>query len=191
MYSICLTSTIECNQRLHGDWLEAQVEQMAMGDQNALCALYEATKAATYGFALSIVKNRHDAEDILQETYIRIYAGSAAYQKNGKPMAWIFTIVRNLSLMKLRDKKRISPMEEEDWTMLPADEAEVTPEDRLVLQAAMQALSDEERQIVMLHAVTGFKHREIAELLQIPLSTVLSKYHRAMKKMKTKITEGM
>lgn len=48
----------------------------------------------------------------------------------------------------------------------------------------MRELADEERQILMLHAVTGMKHREIAELLQLSLSTVLSKYHRALKKLR-------
>ena len=53
-----------------------------------------------------------------------------------------------------------------------------------LLTECLKNLSDEERQIVMLHAVSGFKHREIARLLEMPLSTVLSKYNRAMKKLR-------
>jgi len=60
----------------------------------------------------------------------------------------------------------------------------VTPEDRYLLQMALGTLSDEECQIVMLHALTGLKHREIAALLEMPLATVLSKYHRALKKLR-------
>ena len=57
-------------------------------------------------------------------------------------------------------------------------------EDRNVLLACMEQLSDQERQIVILHAVSGFKHREIAALLELPLSTVLSKYNRALKRLR-------
>ena len=57
-------------------------------------------------------------------------------------------------------------------------------EDRSILLACMEQLSDEERQIVTLHAAAGFKHREIAALLELPLSTVLTKYARAIKRLK-------
>ena len=58
------------------------------------------------------------------------------------------------------------------------------------VDAALTALADDERQIVLLHAVTGWKHREIAGLLELPLSTVLSKYRRALLKLKTKLEGG-
>ena len=56
--------------------------------------------------------------------------------------------------------------------------------DRMVLETAMSVLDAEERQIVILHAMTGFRHREIAEVLDLPTGTVLSKYNRALKKMR-------
>ena len=62
-------------------------------------------------------------------------------------------------------------------------------EDRVVLEAALRLLTGEERRIVMLHAVAGLKHRETAELLELPLSTVLSKYRRALKKLKWGLEE--
>ena len=63
----------------------------------------------------------------------------------------------------------------------------MTPEDREVLQQALASLGDVERQVVLLHAVTGLKHREIAALLEMPLATVLSKYHRALKKLRVQL----
>ena len=59
-----------------------------------------------------------------------------------------------------------------------------------MLNMAMNELADQERQIVILHAVTGFKHREIAAVLELPLATVLSKYRRALQKLKTKLEGG-
>ena len=72
---------------------------------------------------------------------------------------------------------------DEEWSALPARAPDVTTEDRHVLRAALSLLSEQERQVVMLHAVTGLKHREIAQLLELPLATVLSKYRRALKKL--------
>ena len=70
------------------------------------------------------------------------------------------------------------------------DSHDVTTEDRTVLTAALSALSEEERQIIMLHVTAGLKHREIAQLLELPLSTVLSKYRRALSKLKQKLEGG-
>ena len=101
-----------------------------------------------------------------------------------KPLAWILTIVRNLCLQRLRDCRKTQEAPAEDWeSQLPSDHG-ISVEDRTVLRTCLQQLNDEERQIVALHAVSGFKHREIAALLNLPLSTVLSKYHRALKKLK-------
>lgn len=111
------------------------------------------------------------------------------YQARGTPLAWVLTIARNLSLMKLRDRGKTEDMEPEAWERLAADSPLVTAEDRQVLQAALAGLSDEERQVVTLHAVTGWKHKEIAALLDLPLSTVLSKYRRALQKLRD-ILEG-
>ena len=61
------------------------------------------------------------------------------------------------------------------------------PVEQMALLSLGLALGEEERQIVLLHAVTGLKHREIAALLELPLSTVLSKYHRALKKLREQL----
>lgn len=99
-------------------------------------------------------------------------------------MAWLLTITRNLCMQKLRERRRSLDIPEEDWERYIESIDRVTPEDRLVLTEVMRTLSDEERQIVVLHAVGGFKHREIAELMEMPLATVLSKYSRSIKKLR-------
>ena len=142
-----------------------------------------------FGLALSYLKNRHDAEDVTQDTFVRAWENAPSYRPQGKPMAWLLTIARNLSLMKLREKDRTESLPEEDWALPGPDDA-LTTEDRTVLSAAMSVLEDEEQRIVLLHAVTGLKHREIAESLSLPLSTVLSKYHRALKKLRRKLEGG-
>lgn len=171
------------------DMLETYLSDLARGSKDALAGLYEQTHAAVYGFALSIVKNRDDAEDVLQDTYLQIWNAAGSYTPQGKPLAWIFTIVRNLALMRLREQSRTVAVAPEDWQSLFADEPAVDHEDRLMLVSLLGSLSDEERQIVMLHTMTGLKHREIGELLGLRLPTVLSKYNRALKKLRIALEE--
>ena len=122
-------------------------------------------------------------------TIVTFWENAHQYQPMGTPLAWILTVTRNLSLMRLRERGRTGEMSEEEWARLEAHSPAVTAEDRHVLEAALAQLGDEERQVVTLHAVTGWKHKEIAKLLEMPLSTVLSKYRRALQKLKT-ILEG-
>jgi RNA polymerase sigma-70 factor (ECF subfamily) len=171
-------------------FLESCIGKIAEGDKDALGVLFECTKSAVYGFALSITRNSEDAEDVLQDVFVSIYTHAQSYRRIGKPMAWILTIARNLSLMKMRERKKTADISEDDWERFVADDGRLTNDDKIVLTAALRAITPEESQIVMLHAVAGFKHREIAELLELPLSTVLSKYNRAIRKLKSFMEEG-
>lgn len=189
MYSFALTSTTEYTERQSDKWLEKQLAAVASEDKQALAALYEETKAAVYGFALSILKNPYDAEDILQDVYVCIYQSAGRYIAQGKPMAWIFTITRNLSYLKLRHAKKTADMSDEDWEQYFNEKDSISSEDRLVLQSALQHLTDEERQIIFLHSTAGLRHREIALYLERSLSTVLSKYNRALKKLRKILAE--
>ena len=86
-----------------------------------------------------------------------------------------------------RDRYLKGELSEEEWAVLPALPAGLSHEEQLALRAALELLDAEERRIVLLHAVTGWKHREIASLLELPLPTVLSKYHRALKKLRKQL----
>lgn len=167
--------------------LEGLMADLAAGDRDALAQLYHRTRAAVYGLAMSILGSGHDAEDVTQDTFVAVWEKCHLYRPQGTPMAWLLTITRNLARMKLRDRGRTQDLGEEQWMAIPAQSPSVTPEDRAVLEAALSILSDQERQIVVLHAAAGLKHREIAKLLELPLPTVLSKYRRALSKLKTKL----
>ena len=153
--------------------LESLLLGVAAKDSHSLEELYHRTRTAVYGLVLSYLKHPQDAEDVTQDAFVRIWDTAASYRPQGKPMAWLLTVARNLALMRLRERGKA----------LPARAPDVTTEDRHVLRAALSVLSEQERQVVMLHAVTGLKHREIAQLLELPLATVLSKYRRALKKL--------
>lgn len=168
--------------------LEKHIEDIAIGNKEALSNLYKLTKTSVYSFALSILKNLHEAEDVLQEVYIKIYENASYYQANGKPLAWILTITKNLSLMKLRKDK--NHVDVDDFKEVLTDYKGVKDaENKLLINNVFEYISDEERNILILHAVSGLKHREIAKMLELPLSTVLSKYNRAIKKIKERMGE--
>lgn len=167
--------------------LDRLLAGIAAGEQEALAQLYHRTRGAVYALAVSYLKNPEEAGDVTQDAFVRIWDNAPGYRSQGSPMAWILTIARNLARMKLRERSKLVELEDEQWEAIPADSPSVTPEDRQVLQEALAALTSEERRIVLLHAVSGLKHREIAKLLELPMSTVLSKYHRALKKLRSQM----
>ena len=165
--------------------LQRLLRCIAAGEREALAALYQRTRTAVYGLALSYLRNAHDAQDLTQDVYVQVWDCAAQYRPTGSPMGWLLAVCRNLCLMRLRREERHAALSEEEWDAIPMQECGLDTEERVLLQNALESLGEEERRIVLLHAVTGLKHREIAALLELALPTVLSKYHRALKKMRS------
>ncbi len=167
---------------------DSLIAKIAAGDMDALHTMYEHSHKSIYGYALSIVKNTHDADDILQETVIKVYEKANEYVPMGKPMAWIFTICRNLANDRLRRKSKTDDYDD-THPEIPDLSAIQDADNRLLMEELFKLLSDEEKQILMLHALSGLKHKEIASVLGLSLGTVLSKYHRAIKKLREHLKE--
>ena len=169
---------------------ETIILNIARGDKAALSELYLQTKNAVYSFALSMLRDMHAAEDVMQETFIQVWNSAGTYVPRGKsPLPWILGIARNLSLARMRENQRLGSWI--DDSLEPADPLDqiLACENKIVTRAVLAQLSQEERQIVVLHAVAGLKHREIAALLEMPLSTVLNKYNRSLKKLEKLVRE--
>lgn len=168
---------------------DALMEQVAKGDRAAFAQLYEKTRHALYCYLLAIVKQAAAAEDLMQDTYVAVYRHIDSYRPQGKPMAWVFTIARNLAYMELRKAgsqvalEDCAPQEEQ------GGDATLQAVDAMVLRAALSHLSEEERQIVLLKAVMGYKFREIAQSTGLPAGTVRSSYSRSMKKLQKILNE--
>ncbi len=163
--------------------------RIAAGEKEAFCTLYETCSSSVFAYALSILRNRDDAEDAMQDTFIKIKSAAHLYKPQGKPMAWIFTITKNVCLMMIRKNAHVVHLPEEDAQPdLGLDQIE-NAVDRMTLEKSFTVLPEDTCQIIMLHAVSGMKHREIAELLNLPISTVLSKYNRGIKRLQTELKE--
>lgn len=135
---------------------------------------------------------------MVQETYLKIWKEAASYESDGKANGLgYFTNCKKLLLHEFRKRQRLSEesfeeLQEQEGKEEPGElcqELELAPERQTLLDALMQ-LNEKERQIVLLHKVSGMKHREIAEMFQMPISTVLSVYHRAMKKFRERIEKS-
>lgn len=186
-----IISVISTTHRTDADSKNEELDELLArvgdGDREAFTEMYGRTRAAVYAMALSYLKNAADAEDMTQDTFVRVWQSAAGYKAKGSPMAWILTIARNLSLMELRRRTRVGEITEDEWNAIPADSPRVTAEDKIVLENALGTLSDDERRVVLLHASSGMKHREIAKLLDLPLSTVISRYNRAVRKLQKEL----
>lgn len=158
------------------------IRRMASDDRAALGELYERYQGQVYGLALAILKNRSDAEDVMQSAFVRVWDRAVTYREGDDAGAWIMTVTRNLALDRLRRRKNMTNIMDMAETLSGDDE--LSPElDRMLLGHLLTSLDCTERQIVMLHAVGGYTHREIARIVGRPCATVRWKYGNAVRKL--------
>lgn len=158
-----------------------------LDDISNLKKIYNEVKVPVYNFALSILKNPIEAEDVVQDVMIKIHSNYKLF-KGGNGFSWILTITKNESLMRMRKNEKIELRGDEFWNSIHNGKS-LSNDDMILLDYLLNSLSDEEKEIVFLIAISGLKNREVADFLSMPLATVLSKYHRAMKKMQKLLVE--
>ena len=111
---LLFTLTTDAKAIVSGEELDSLLYAVAAENRDALERLYRRTCASVYSFALSVLKDPHDAEDVLQETYLAIWRGAAGYASRGKPMAWMMTVTRNLCLQRLREREKTADLSQEE-----------------------------------------------------------------------------
>lgn len=165
------------------------LRKVATGDTDALSQIYKLTATTVYAYALSILKNQHDAEDVLHDCFVRIFTYTSSYHSQGKAMGWILTIARNLCMNKLQHRKREPQLSEQNWREYIDNNTFIRCDEKLLLRSFMDILPEDDRQILILHAVSSMSFREIAQFMQLPISTVISKYRRSLQRIKKYIGE--
>src|SRR3954469_411254 len=145
-----------------------------------------------YNFAHWLTQDRHEAEDLVQETYAKALRGFSGFQPGTNFRAWIFRILRNAFLTSRTGLKSTVPLEENTHESIPS--VAPSPEDVLLEQAsretvreALNELSMPFREILLLCDVEEMSYEEIAQVLTIPQGTVMSRLHRARKALRARL----
>src|SRR5918996_5691174 len=159
-----------------------------------------------YAAALRMTRNRADAEDLVQETYLRAYRGFSGFEQGTNLKAWLYRILTNTYINSYRAKKRRPEETEldevEDLYLyhriggLEAAMAGRSAEDELLdrfseaeVKEAVEDLPENFRMAVLLADVEGFSYKEIADILDIPIGTVMSRLHRGRKALQKALWE--
>ena len=156
--------------------------------------------SALYSAALRMTRNPSDAEDLVQETYLRAYRGFPGFKEGTNLKAWLYKILTNTYINSYRAKKRRPEQVElddvEDFYLykrlggLEAVEADRGPEAEVLdsipdetVKKALEDLPEQFRMAVLLADVEGFSYKEIAEIMDVPIGTVMSRLHRGRKQL--------
>ena len=168
-------------------------------DADALENLVALYSPRVFGLLLRMTGSRETAEDLLQETFLRMVRTIPEYQHDGRFDAWLFRIAANLARDHRRKSRRRGvavriDQAEDNLSFVsrePADVRQIRPdaevmtrESRQRVQEMLQALPDAEREIILLRHFAELPFREIAEMLGVPLGTALARAHRALKKLR-------
>lgn len=168
----------------------ALIRRAQAGDRHAFGRLVEAYMKRAYYAALSLVGSHDDALDLSQEAFARAFRARASLDPEQPFYNWYYTILRRLCFNFVRDRRRRRERLEEHAGWLvdqaeahlpqgdPAHMAELRDEARRV-RAAIERLPEREREMIVLKEFQGLKYREIAELLRIPIGTVMSRLYTA------------
>jgi len=166
--------------------LVALLARVAQRDRSAFSALYAATSAKLWGVVSRILPRRDQAEDVLQDVFVKIWNRAGSYDPaKASPIAWMATIARNRAIDEIRRRSPVS-IENAPQALDVADEspdpldATQQSEDLQRLQACLQALDTERREIVLLAYYTGLSRDEIAARFGHPVGTIKTWLHRSL-----------
>ena len=160
------------------------VRKAREGDEQAFCALVERYERPAYAVALSVTGRHEDAQDAAQESFLVALARLDECRSPERFGGWLMTIVRNRSknLVRRESLRATDEVPPGTRSRVPTpDRITETRELRGLLKQALNALPEVQRQIVLLHDLEGWKHREIADRLDLPCGTVRSHLHFARK----------
>ena len=178
----------------------------AMADQATFAEQAMPFMDSLYAAAMRMTRNAADAEDLVQETYLRAYRGFGGFQEGTNLKAWLYRILTNTFINSYRSKKRRPEQTElddvEDLYLyrrlggLEAAAAGRSAEEEVLdhitdseVKDAIESLPEQFRMAVLLADVEGFSYKEIAEILDIPIGTVMSRLHRGRKALQKSLFE--
>jgi len=181
---------------------EDLIERFQKGDLYAFDLIVKRYKDQLLNFVFRFVGNQEEAEDIVQETFLRVYRKRKAYKRIAKFSTWIYTIAGNLSRTELRRRKRrrlfsVSDLGFEDKDYEISDEGH-NPESQVdgliqeeIIQREIENLSPKFREVIILRDVQELSYEEISKIIKVPIGTVKSRVNRGRLKLQSQLKHLM
>src|SRR6478609_2567443 len=190
--------------RVRDDSDESLMLRYRDGDVRAFEVLVTRHRKSIYNFILRFVRDPAQAEDVLQETFLRVIKGAEAYEKQAKFTTWLYTIARNLCVDASRRGKHRkaasldAPVGDDEGAALidliaggdaGADKQAISRELGVRLKKAIESLPEEQREIFLLREVSDLQFNEIAQIVGCPENTVKSRMRYALEKLREALEE--
>jgi RNA polymerase sigma-70 factor (ECF subfamily) len=166
------------------------VERCKTGDMKAFREIYESRKVMMYNIALRICKNKQDAEDCIQEAFVKIYKNISSFNFDSALSTWIYRIVVNTCLTYLKKNRKNEevkynfPEEIEDKNSSDSDS-----QLKSAIEREISNLPDGYRTVFVLYEVEGFSHEEISKILKISVGTSKSQLSRAKELLRERLKD--
>lgn len=190
---------------LHEEADEALMLRYQQGEVRAFEVLLNRHRKPVFNFILRFVQSRELAEDLLQESFLRVIKSAANYQRQAKFTTWLYTIARNLCVDQSRRAKHRkaqsldAPMSTSEGSGslldvvansdLPSDRIAVSKEINEKLQAALATLSEEQREVFLMREFLDMPFKQISEVVNVPENTVKSRMRYALQKLRMELEE--
>ncbi|TCZ69870.1 RNA polymerase sigma factor SigW [Paenibacillus albiflavus] len=183
------------------NYMETRLAKLARnGDRRAFAELVELYKDKIYHLGYRMLGNRQEAEDIVQETFMRLYSNLHRYDENQKFSTWIFRIAANLCIDRLRKRKvtysldaEVNDGEGNDYyAMMSSDED--TPEKQVIvsetqrqIRKVIDNMPDKYKSIIVLRYLQDLSLQEISDVLDMPITTIKTRLHRGREYLRKKL----
>ena len=164
------------------------IDSARKGDQQSMYRLYKLYVQAMYNTCIRMVANQFDAEDIIQESFIKAFNNLESFRGDASFGSWLKRIVINQSITFLRSKKQEFTDVENLHVLTDENEESNFPEiDPIIIHETIKKLPEKARVVLTLYLFEGYRHKEIAEILKITESTSKSQYLRAKELLREKL----
>jgi len=161
------------------------VEKCRKGETEAFRYLVERYQTQAVGHSIAILGNRDDALDAVQEAFIDAFQAIKRFDTMRRFYPWFYVLLRH-RCFKMKAQRK--PSESVEETEILAPRPNLSREEKLALESALLALSDEDRELITLKYLDGLSYEELSERLEIPKGTVMSRLFYARKQMQAKLT---
>jgi RNA polymerase sigma-70 factor (ECF subfamily) len=173
------------------------LKDVSEGDQVAFASFYDATARTVYGIVLRVLRDQAQSEEVTQEVYVEAWVSASRFDPQlGSPTAWLNTIAHRKAVDRVRSSERSLQRDQRHFegdvqrAAVDTSDIVVAQDESQRVRDALERLPEAQRTAVQLAYFEGRTHREVAEVLQLPLGTVKTRIRDAMKRLRTHLEEA-